>query len=242
MKRRRRKSPTAASNARGRPSRSGRPEASSWRAGRPDARRSPRAREASASAKPTSFAEWKRFSRSFSRQCRITRSRAGETLAPEADKLRRLFLQDRRHRVGGRVPSERLLARQELVEHRSEREDVRAVIERKSAHLFGRHVADGSHHRAGLRQARGRRGARLLDRGGRLDPLGQAEVEDLDVAVPARRRRSRASGRGGRRPSRARRRGPGRSAARTRRPASGRRSPASSFERSVSPSSSSMTA
>ena len=39
--------------------------------------------DASESAKATSFADWKRFSRSFSRQCRTMWSSAGETLRPD---------------------------------------------------------------------------------------------------------------------------------------------------------------
>ena len=59
------------------------------------------------------------------------------------------------------------------------------MIDREAFHLLGRHVADRPHDRPGLRVARARRGARLLAGGNGLDPLGQAEVEDLDVAVSA---------------------------------------------------------
>ncbi len=99
--------------------------------------------------------------------------------------LRRLVSQDCRHRLGVRVPLERLLAREHLVEDRPEREDVRAVVDRESLHLLGRHVARGPHDRPGLRVALVRGSARLLARSDGLDPLRQAEVEDLDVAVPA---------------------------------------------------------
>ena len=102
--------------------------------------------------------------------------------------LRRLVPEDRRHRLGARVPLERLPAREHLVEDRPEREDVRAVVDRQSPHLLGRHVARGPHDRAGLGVALARRRARLLARSDGLDPLRQAEVEDLDVAVPVTKR------------------------------------------------------
>ena len=132
-----------------------------------------------------SLADWNRLSRSFSRQCRTMWSSAGEMFRPDCRQLRRLVPQDRRHRVARRVPLERLLAREQLVEDRPEGEDVRAVIDGQPPHLLGRHVAHRPHHRPGLRVARARRRARLLARGDRLDPLRQAEVEDLDVAVLA---------------------------------------------------------
>ena len=111
------------------------------------------------------------------------RSRAAEMFATRLRKLRRLLHQDRGDRLGVRVSLECLLAREQLVEDRPEREDVRAVIDRESFHLLGRHVADRPHDRPGLRVSRVRRGARLLARGNGLDSLRQAEVEDLDVAV-----------------------------------------------------------
>jgi len=40
---------------------------------------------ASESANATSRADWKRFSRSFSRQCRTTLSRAGDTFRPDSE-------------------------------------------------------------------------------------------------------------------------------------------------------------
>ena len=103
---------------------------------------------------------------------------------PRLRQLRRLVSHDCRHRLGVRVSLERLLAREQLVEDRPEREDVRAVIDRESLHLFGRHVARGPHDRAGLRVARARWRARLLAGSDGLDSLRQAEVEDLQVAVP----------------------------------------------------------
>ena len=58
-------------------------------------------------------------------------SSAGRDVAPDCETLRRLLPQDRRHRLGAGVALERLLAREHLVEHRAEREDVRAVIHRQ---------------------------------------------------------------------------------------------------------------
>ena len=72
---------------------------------------------------------------------------------PRLRQLRRLVPHDCRHRLGIRLPLERPLAREQLVEDRAEREDVRSVVDRESLDLLGRHVARGSHDRAGLRVA-----------------------------------------------------------------------------------------
>ena len=111
-------------------------------------------------------------------------SSAGETFRPDCVSSGGSSLQDRRHRVARRVALERLLAGEQLVEDRAEGEDVRAVVDRQPADLLGRHVAHRAHDRAGLgvAAAGARRRARLLGRS-RVDALGQAEVEDLDVAV-----------------------------------------------------------
>ena len=57
------------------------------------------------------------------------------------------------------------------------------MIDRKPAHLLGRHVAHRSHHGSGLRVAGDGRPARRLARSHRLDSLRQAEIENLDVVV-----------------------------------------------------------
>ena len=112
------------------------------------------------------------------------------------------------------------------------------MVDREPSHLLGRHVAPVPITVPGSVWPEAS-GARLLARG-RLDPLRQAEVEDLDLTVlgdeevlglqvPVDD------------PSRARRRGPGRPGGRSPRPASGDRTCAS-LPRSVSPSRSSMTA
>ena len=111
------------------------------------------------------------------------RSRADEMFRPDSDSSGGSSHQDRRDRLGVRVSLERLLAREQLVEDRSERKNVRAVVDRESLHLLGRHVARRPHDRPGLRVARACRRARLLARSDGLDSLRQAEVEDLEVAV-----------------------------------------------------------
>jgi len=90
-------------------------------------------------------------------------------------------LHQRVHARVGRA-LERRLARQHLVEHDPEREDVRASVERRAHHLLRRHVLRGPEH-VSLRPGRGRhvgdaeigelRGARRRDH----------DVGGLDVAV-----------------------------------------------------------
>ena len=57
------------------------------------------------------------------------------------------------------------------------------MVDRLSAHLFGGHVVDGSHHRSRQRPDRFRRQVRRVGFGRPLRALREAEVEDLDVAV-----------------------------------------------------------
>jgi hypothetical protein len=59
------------------------------------------------------------------------------------------------------------------------------MVDREALDLLGRHVTGRPHDDPGLGMARARRGARLLARCDGLDSFCQAEVEDLDVAVPA---------------------------------------------------------
>ncbi len=101
-----------------------------------------------------------------------------------------IVAQDRGHRLGRRVPVERLPARQHLVENHPERENVGTVIDAQALDLLGRHVVERSHDGARFRGPGGtprqdgsRRRARLLFRGRRLLLPGQAEVEDLHVPV-----------------------------------------------------------
>ena len=108
---------------------------------------------------------------------------AGRDVLVRDGEVRRVFLQDRRHRVGGRVAVERAPAREHLVEDRAEGEDVAARVGGLAADLLGRHVAERAEHDAGLR-ARGRgRQVRRLAALLRVRELGEAEVEDLHAAV-----------------------------------------------------------
>ena len=98
---------------------------------------------------------------------------------------RGVLLEDRVHRLDGRVALGTRGARQHLVEHDAEREDVGAVIDGLPAHLLGRHVAHRAEHRAraGQRPRVGEQRRLGLDRRAGRGQLGEAEVEDLDAAV-----------------------------------------------------------
>ena len=90
------------------------------------------------------------------------RERGGQRTAGHLD-LRRVRRENRVHRFDARVTDEGPRARQHLVEHDAETEDVRALVDRPRANLFRRHVAE------------------VED----LDPpvRGDEEVLGLDVAV-----------------------------------------------------------
>ena len=85
----------------------------------------------------------------------------------------RIVVEDLHRQVGRPLAFERLVTGGELVEHRAEREDVAAEVERLALHLLGRHVRDLALDDADL-------GAPLLGH-----RLGDAEVEDLADAVEA---------------------------------------------------------
>jgi hypothetical protein len=75
-------------------------------------------------------------------------------------------------------------AAQHFVQHRTEREDVGAMIRRQPPDLLRRHVADRAEHDARL--SRRRRCGELretVERGLALDQFREAEIENLDVAV-----------------------------------------------------------
>ena len=95
---------------------------------------------------------------SFSRQCRRTRCSAGGH-ADRIGELRRLLAQDRGHRLGGGLAPERRDARQHLVEHDAQAEQVGAMIGAIAARLFRRHVGRGSERPEPVRRQR-RRGSR----------------------------------------------------------------------------------
>ena len=94
---------------------------------------------------------------------------------------RRVVLQDRGHRLGRRCALEGPAAREHLVKHRAQREDVRALVGGQLLHLLGRHVADGSE--AMARVGAGRYGGARAPF--RTHQLGEPEVEDLDPTVAA---------------------------------------------------------
>ena len=91
-------------------------------------------------------------------------------------------MEDRGQGVGRGVAGEGPAARQHLVQHGPEREDVRAMVRGQAPHLLRGHVAERAQHHARLgRRAQGRSaGAGPL--GGPRNP-GQAEVEDLHATV-----------------------------------------------------------
>ena len=110
--------------------------------------------------------------------------RGRQRLAPLGGR-RGVLLEDRVHRLDGRVALERAASRQHLVEHDAEREDVGAVIDGLPAHLLGRHVPHRAEHRAraGQRTRVGEQRRLGLERRAGRGQLGEAEVEDLDAAV-----------------------------------------------------------
>ena len=76
--------------------------------------------------------------------------------------------------------------RQHFVEHRTEREDVGAVVDRLAAHLLGRHVADRPKHGSGRRlRHRHGDGQRAAGIRVRID-VREAEIQNLDPAVSGR--------------------------------------------------------
>ena len=91
--------------------------------------------------------------------------------------------------VRDRLAVEQPLAGQHLEQHDTEGPDVGALVDRLAPRLLGRHVGGGAEDEAGggaglgeggrLREIGARRGAGALARPG----LGEAEVEDLDLAV-----------------------------------------------------------
>ena len=110
--------------------------------------------------------------------------RGGE-VRPEGRHRPRLLEGDRVERVEGGRAREGQLARHHLVEDDAEREDVAPVVHRLPAGLLRAHVAERAEDEAGLGlgerlhvgDALGGLGSR------RLEELGEAEVEDLGMAV-----------------------------------------------------------
>ena len=97
----------------------------------------------------------------------------------------RRLVQDRRHRRDGGVALERSLSGQQLIEHGTEAEDVRARVQRLAFHLLGRHVRDCPDRHALPGEAclvRWRADSRRFGGGRGGQVLRQAEVEDLDLS------------------------------------------------------------
>ena len=109
---------------------------------------------------------------------------AGRDAAVGLGEVGRLLRQDGAHRVRGRLAVEGALAREHLVEDRTEGKDVAARVGGTAAHLLGRHVAERAENDSGLGSLRRGRQVRLLaSETLGLRELGEAEVQDLDAAV-----------------------------------------------------------
>jgi hypothetical protein len=110
-------------------------------------------------------------------------ARAGERL--------RLVAQNGRHRVELRLADEGQLRGEHLVEQNTEREDVRARVDRSALDLLGRHIDERPHDLAGAghvgRVLGGHRrhigDDRLRRRHAIIDQLAETEVEDLGDAL-----------------------------------------------------------
>ncbi len=115
----------------------------------------------------------------------MTRSTAGRH---RGRKSRRVILENRRQRLRAGLAPEGRRARQHLADHDAQREDIRAGIDRLTAHLLGRHVSNGAEQHAGAGQlCCGHRRLRRIGARGvvvHVDKLGEPEVENLDAAVP----------------------------------------------------------
>ena len=98
--------------------------------------------------------------------------------------VRRILLEDRRHRLGRGVAGKRTTAGQELVQDGAKSKQIRAMINWESTHLLGRHIADGAEHDPRLRRRRRRdHRASGLERWWIVRQLRQTEVENLDPTV-----------------------------------------------------------
>ena len=103
--------------------------------------------------------------------------------AARGETVEGVLLEDRRHRLGRRLPLEGALPGRHLEQHRAEREDVGALVHDLAAHLLGRHVDDGP--RNGARRGvvdLGGRGGVAAERA-RLGLPREPEVEHLDAPV-----------------------------------------------------------
>jgi hypothetical protein len=112
----------------------------------------------------------------------------GRELRPDVVAQPRLLVEDGVHRVYLVVAREGARARQHLAEDDAEGEEVAAAVDALAEQLLGRHVVDRPQNGARLRLDADERLLRAVGgaRGLRArDELGDAEVENLDVAVAA---------------------------------------------------------
>ena len=105
------------------------------------------------------------------------RDRGGQRLP------RRLALQHRGHGVRRRAPRERPRAGEHLVEEAAERPDVGTAIDQLASCLLRAHVGGRAENQAGLGDRRARDGGRAFGIAGRIQRLGNPEVQHLDLAV-----------------------------------------------------------
>ena len=139
--------------------------------------------ESASRSNATSRADSNRSSGFFSRQCRTIRSRPGGTSLLVWEMSGGSFVRIAVIVSAARVPAERPLARQHLVEDRPEREEVAPLVRRPASHLLGRHVAHRPEHHAGLRAAGDRPGIGLAPVAPVQLQLRETEVQDLDPPV-----------------------------------------------------------
>ena len=106
--------------------------------------------------------------------------RGGRRRVDDAE-IRRAVVQQAGNHLVRRPAAEETPARQHLVEHAAEGEDVAAPVHPSAGHLFGRHVAEGTEHDPG--RGLGEGGAVVGELGAVEALQRQAEIEDLDRAV-----------------------------------------------------------
>ena len=105
---------------------------------------------------------------------------AGRNRAAGSAELQRLVLENGVHQLHGGISGERVLAGEHLVQDDAEGEDVGAMVGGLAADLLGGHVAGRAENDSRL--GVGENGVPGGD-GRNGDELGQAEIQDLDMAV-----------------------------------------------------------
>jgi hypothetical protein len=118
---------------------------------------------------------------SFSKQRRINRTSDADRPAESLDQSDS-FVNDRGQDVGNGFALERPPARKHLEEDDAECPDVGTLVGWFPARLLGRHVGSGAENQAHLGRARGQCGRvrQIAGSGGRVEGLGQTEIENLD--------------------------------------------------------------